>query len=120
LLFRLGKNFFWDSWLAPKPVPVFGLDFYLSASFWMLLWCLILLWAFTHRLRRGLRREIAELSQTWTNADTAGGVFARLEKDCEKIGRFRQDLILLEQEVAGLEKRLATPQEVLGHTGVLR
>ncbi len=115
LLFRLGKNFFWDSWLAPAPVPVLGLDFYLSATFWLLLWCLILLWAFTQRLRRGLRREIAELSQTWSSAETAGGVFARLERDCEKIERFRQELVLLEQEVAGLEKRLATPEEVLGH-----
>ncbi len=115
LLFRLGKNFFWDSWLAPQPVDVFGLDFYLSAAFWLLLWCTALLWAFTHRLRRGLRREIAELAQTWTAADTAGGVFAKLENDCEKVERFRQDLALLEQEVAGLEKRLASPEEVLGH-----
>ena len=115
LLFRLGKNFFWDSWLAPNPAPVFGLDFYLSATFWLVLWCLILLWAFTHRLRRGLRREIAELAQTWTSADTAAGVFAQLESDCENIERFRQELVLLQQEVVGLEKRLATPQEVLGH-----
>ena len=115
LLFRLGKNFFWDSWFAsnPIPTPVFGLDFYLSASFWLLLWCLLLLWAFTSRLRRGLRREINELAGTWTRAETAGGVFARLERDCDSIGRFRQELALLEQEVAGLEKRLAAPAEAL-------
>ncbi len=115
LLFRLGKNFFWDSWFAANPVPVLGLDFYLSATFWLLLWCLLLLWAFTYRLRRGLRREINELAQNWTRAETAGGVFARLEQECENAERFRQELILLEQEVSGLETRLATPEEVLGH-----
>ena len=57
LLYRLGKNFFYDSWLAEHPAPVFGLDFYVSAGFWLVLWCLLLLWAFCSRLRRGLRGE---------------------------------------------------------------
>ena len=115
LLFRLGKNFFWDSWFAADPMPVFGLDFYLSASFWLLLWCLLLLWMFTNRLRCGLRREINELAQTWTRGQTAGGVFARLQQDCDNVERFRQDLAILEQDVAGLEKRVSTPEELLGH-----
>ena len=55
LLYRLGKNFFYDSWLAPHPAPVYGLEFYVSAAFWLALWCFVLLWAFCRRLRRGLR-----------------------------------------------------------------
>ena len=37
LLYRLGKNFFYDSWLAEPPSPVFGLEFYVSAGFWLVL-----------------------------------------------------------------------------------
>ncbi len=67
LLYRGGKNFFYDSWLAPNPTPVFGLEFYASAGFWLLLWCLVLLWGFCSRLRRGLRGEIARLAAGWND-----------------------------------------------------
>ena len=89
LLYRLGKNFFYDSWLAEHPLPVFGLDFYVSAGFWLVLWCLLLLWAFCRRLRRGLRGEIDRLAAGWQDASAAGGIFARVETDCRRVERFR-------------------------------
>ena len=81
----------------------------------MVLWCLILLWAFTNRLRRGLQRQINELSQIWNRAETADGVFSQLESDCEKIELFQQQLELLKQNVAGLEKQLAAQVDALGY-----
>ena len=111
---RLGKNFFYDSWLASPQVEVYGLDFYLLSGFWLLLWCVLLLWAFTTRLRRGLRREIDQLAEGWKSPKPAEGIFARLESDCRRIHRFRHELERLEQHVATLRRRLALPDEQLG------
>ncbi len=58
IFYRPAKNFFYDSWLASPPAPLYGLSFYALSAFWLVLWCGLLLWAFTSRLRRGLRREI--------------------------------------------------------------
>jgi len=113
LVYRLGKNFFYDSWLAPRPVPVFGLEFYVSAGFWLVLWCLLLFWAFSLRLRRGLRREIDRVASGW-QARPAAAVFAALEENCRKVERYRDDLRLIEQHVAELRQRLALPDERLG------
>ncbi len=106
LLYRLGKNFFWDSWLAADPVAVFGLDFYLSAAFWLILWCLILLWVFTGRLRRGLRRQIDRLSESWNNPGSAAGLFAQLEAEIHKAEQFGHQLDRLKQKVARLRDEL--------------
>ena len=76
LLYRLGRNFFYDSWLAEPRTPVQGLDFYLSAGFWLLLWCLLLLWSFCSRLRRGLRSAVTELAAGWQESASAAGLFA--------------------------------------------
>ena len=99
---RLGR-----SWLAAKPVPVYGLEFYLSASFWLLLWCLLLLWAFCGRLRRGLRGQIDQLATGWQNASSAAGIFAHVEADCRRVEHFRRELDALRQEVEGLQRQLA-------------
>jgi hypothetical protein len=115
LIYRLGKNFFYDSWLAAHPVAVFGIDFYLSAGLWLALWCLLLYWSFSSRLRRGLRREIEQFAQACRAPQSAAGLFARLEEDCLGVERFRQELGLVRQYVADLRRRLALPEEQLGH-----
>ena len=108
LLYRLGKNFFYDSWLAEHPLPVFGLEFYISAGFWLVLWCLILLWAFCRRLRGGLRGQIDQLAAGWLNSTAATGVFAHLETDCRRVERYCQELESLRQEVAALQRQVAS------------
>ena len=108
LLYRGGKNFFYDSWLAPHPTPVYGLEFYASAGLWLLLWCLVLLWAFCSRLRGGLRSEIAKLAAGWNDTAAAGPLFASVENDCRRVERFRQDLGTIRQEVDRLRRQVAT------------
>jgi len=115
LLYRAGKNFFWDSWLAEPPQPVFGLDFYVSAGFWLVLWCLLLVWGFTSRLRRGLRQEIDQLAGQWANAPAVAGLFAQLESQCDQVEQFSERLEQLRSGVAAVRRRLATPDERLGH-----
>jgi hypothetical protein len=110
LLYRLGKNFFYDSWLAAKPSAVFGLDFYVSAGFWLLLWCLLLLWAFCSRLRRGLRGQIAQLAAGWRDASLAAGLFAGIESQCGRVEQFRQELDAIRQEVDRLIRQLTSKE----------
>ncbi len=115
LLYRLAKNFFWDSWLAPQPVPMYGLELYVLAIFWLVLWCLLLVWAFSRRLRRGLKAEIDQLAENWNRPDCVAGVFGGLESHCRQIDDFHNDLQRIEQNVAGLRRRLIEPEEPLGH-----
>jgi hypothetical protein len=114
LVARLGKNFFYDSWVAPVEAEVFGLEIYLLSGFWLLLWCAMLLWAFTSRLRRGLNREINGLAEGWKTSKPAEGVFTRLASDGRRVHRFRQELDRLRQHVSALRRRLSLPDDQLG------
>ena len=57
LLFRLGKNFFYDSWWSGNHTATWGLEMYVASAFWLVLWCFLLLWLFTRQLRSGLARS---------------------------------------------------------------
>ncbi len=115
ILYRPARNFFYDSWFASPSVQLYGLDFYLLSLFWFLAWCVLLLWGFNSRLRGGLRREIEQLAEGWTGQRPAAGVFARLEGECLRAGRFRGELDRLREQVAGLKDRIAAAGEPLGH-----
>lgn len=114
IIYRLGRNFFYDSWLAAVPTPVYGLDFYLSAAFWLLLWSALLLWAFVGRLRRGLRREINTLAENWDPAAMSNPLFEQLERQCRCGQQFRDELNRLDQLTAAAHDRLALPDDDLG------
>ena len=115
LLYRLAKNFFYDSWLASDPAPVLGLDFYLIAGFWLVLWCLVLIFSLTRRLRGGLRREIDRLAIDWQSASSASGLFVQFESECRHAIQFRRDLDGLEEQVNQLRRQLALSGEKIGH-----
>jgi hypothetical protein len=115
LLFRPAKNFFYDTWLAAPQTELYGLSFYVLSAFWLLLWCCLLIWSFTGRLRRGLRREISALAQGWNNPKPAEAVFSRLESECSRVSGYRDELERLKQHVSALRRRLALPDEQLGH-----
>ncbi len=104
LLFRLGKNFFYDSWWLGA--PMWGVQSYIAAAFWLVLWCFVLLWLFTRRLRGGLKQAIDRLAENWTGAAAASGVFAQLDDDCRRAVEFRRDLEMLEGDVERLRGRV--------------
>ncbi len=120
VLYRLGRNFFWDSWLAPElgyttsPKPVLGFDFFLQSAFWVVLWSGLLLWLFTWRLRRGLRGEIVSLANRWSGSSLAPSLFAPLERQARAAERFADDHQRLESSVTALRSRLSEPQPRLG------
>jgi hypothetical protein len=121
LLYRFGRNFFYDSWLAvelglaPLPHPVLGTDFFIGAAFTLLLWSGLLLWLFTARLRRGVRDEVGQLSARWNSAKIMAPVFNELESRCRAVRALCDDLERLEQRVASLRERLSLPDARLGH-----
>ncbi|MFW5693053.1 MAG: hypothetical protein ACOCWL_02450, partial [Thermoguttaceae bacterium] len=114
LLFRLGKNYFYDSWLAEPPAPVAGLDFYLASAFWLLVWAMLLLWLLTGRLRRGLRREVDRLAAGWPDMAGAEGLFGPVETECRRVRQFQADLEQLAADVARLRHQLSLPDGALG------
>ncbi len=102
LLFRLGKNFFYDSWWLSPLAPMWGVESYIAAAFWLMLWCFLLLWLFTRRLRGGLTQAIDQMAESWAGAAAAAGVCAELEDDCRRAVEFRRDLELLQGDVERL------------------
>lgn len=115
LLYRLGRNYFYDSWIAPERVPVYGFDFLLVSGFWLLLWCALLLWAYTGRLRRGMRGEIDALATRWADPAATAGLFGDLEATCREIERFSHNLQRLHAEVHTFRERLIDLEPKLGH-----
>ena len=123
ILFRLGKNFFYDSWLAEFIDPnwtgaaaeIFGWDFFVHAAFWLVAWSALLLWLFSMRLRRGLRRAVTEVSAAWKRDLPGGGLFSGLEDRCRAIRDHRQRLESLIERVRSLRRKIAEPEPRLGH-----
>ena len=66
---------------------------------------------FTARLRRGLRRELDHLAESWRNPSTAAELFTHLDADCRRIRQFRGDLEMLEQEVRNLRMQITHSKE---------
>ncbi|HEV3024934.1 MAG TPA: hypothetical protein VGX76_20810, partial [Pirellulales bacterium] len=121
LLYRFGRNFFYDSWLAVdlgltrQAQPVFGTDYFIAAGFCLLLWCGLLLWGFTSRLRRGVAAEIEALTDRWDSPKLVSGVFAGHDSQCRGVHAFRHECERLANRVAQLEERVALPEPTLGH-----
>jgi hypothetical protein len=101
VLFRAGKNFFYDSHLAAQTKQVLGLDFYVSAAVFFAIWSTVLVLCFCRRLKRGLNAEIAKISTELANDRLTGGLFPSLEATLHdtKIqrGRLEQISIMCEQ-----------------------
>ncbi|HEX3655911.1 MAG TPA: GTPase domain-containing protein [Pirellulales bacterium] len=120
LAYRFGRNFFYDSWLAPQlglaphAEPLLGVDFFLGAGLCLLLWCGLLLWFFSARLRRGLAGGLVVLEQQWANPTVTAELFSALDTRCRQIHAWRDRLEQLEARVESLRRRVTGP-EGLGH-----
>ena len=114
LLYRLAKNYFWDSWWDPTPdTPLYGLEFYLTSLFWLLVWAAVLIWIFLNRIRHGLGRHIRHCLLQWRQEAEQMPLFGALEQEYENILDFQEELTRLRQRVEALRPRLALPEELL-------
>lgn len=91
VLFRAGRNFFWDTVLDPL-VKVLPMDFYVSAGLFFVLWSVILVMSFCRRLKRGLNSEISIMSDEMAQQKLTGGLFPDLEAAIEDVHRDRRRL----------------------------
>ena len=121
LLYRLGKNFFFDSWLAVElgwaemPKPLLGVDFFIAAAFVFVLWCGLLLTMFTRRVRRGLNYEIKQLAERWQSTATASTLFTEVEQQAIAIHESSRELARLIEQSRELQARLASGSSRLGY-----
>jgi hypothetical protein len=104
VLYRAGKNFFYESFV--EKAPLLSTDFYLPAAAFFVLWSGILVMAFTHRLRRGLGDEIESLARELVERHLAQGLFPRLEQACRASRSCVQDLEAINSQIDILHHEL--------------
>lgn len=105
LLFRIGKNFFYDSWWYER--PLLESSFYIPALLFLVLWTALALMLFTARLRRGISWRVRDLATELTQVRFTGGLFPRVEASCRE---FQADVAHLEDLsvlVAGIRDQVS-------------
>lgn len=80
LLYRIGKNFFYDSWW--QGAPLLETNFYIPALLFLALWAGVLLFCFTARLRRGMTRRVRQIAADVAAVRLSGGLFPGLGERC--------------------------------------
>ena len=87
---RVAKNFFYDSFWYER--PLFGTEFYIPAVLFFIIWSLLLVTLFTHRLRRGLAGEIQKLVSEMVDLRLSQGLFPQWETACREAEVYRDEL----------------------------
>jgi hypothetical protein len=92
LLYRIGKNFFYDSWWLER--PLLETNFYIPALLFLALWTAAVLMLFCRRLRRGAGRQVNQLAAELAQSKLAGGLFPALDAHCRdyhaEVGELRE------------------------------
>ena len=110
---RAGYNFFWDSF--QNNAAILGVDYYVSAGIFLLLWSVILVISFCRRLKRGLNAEIAALAEETAGQKLNDGLFPRLESELLTIDQQRTRLEQLGESCRQLRSEIAVSPD-LGST----
>lgn len=103
LLVLVAKNFFYDALLLGR--EYLDLRFYLPAILFTLLWSGLFLMAFTGRLRRGLRLEVAVIAGDLAAGRAGSRLFPSLEAACQDFQRDRDTLEGLAANVDAIRAR---------------
>lgn len=110
VLFRAGRNFFWDTVL--DPTKVLPMDFYVSAGLFFVLWSVILVMSFCRRLKRGLNSEISAMADEMAQEKLTGGLFPDLEAAIDDVHRDRRRLDEMCSTCHQLRGDIATSQDL--------
>ena len=118
LLYRVGRNFFYDSFWLEK--PLLDTNFYIPAALFLACWAGMFVMSYTWRLRRGLTRRIETMARELASAKAGAGLFPELEQRCAEYARHRDrldqfsaslDSIRQSYSAANLDDRLSLVQE---------
>lgn len=112
VLYRVGRNFFYDSWI--DDAPLLASQFYIPAALFLLLWAGLLIMAFTRRLRRGLEREVRTLAGDLVQSQLSHGLFPDVEADCRAARGSADELRGLQSLTAGLQSDITGRPSGLG------
>jgi hypothetical protein len=112
VLYRVGKNFFYDSFVLDK--SLLSTDFYLAAGLFLAILCGVLIMAFVRRLQRGLGRRIQTLSGELAEARLAGGLFPDLEQALRGAQGRRDEVVQLLSQTENLRHELAGAEHLGG------
>ncbi len=90
LLYRVGRNFFYDSFVLEK--PLLDTNFYIPAALFLVFWAGAFVMSYTWRLRRGLTRRIEQLAKELASIKAGAGLFPDLEQRCREFAMDRDRL----------------------------
>ncbi len=110
-LVRIGKNFFYDSFLDES--NILAIDFYVTAGVIFLIWTGFLVMMFTRKLKRGLEQEINQLANQLAKTRLSHGLFPHLERECRQIYAQQHSLERMRGEVHQLRSEIAASR-ILG------
>lgn len=113
IIYRIGKNFFWDSFLGHAPVLTF--DFYIPAAGFAVLWAGILVMLLASRTRKGLDAHLARLAQKLATTHMGSSLDPVLAETCQQVHQQVAVLRALREKNEHLRKTVAQ-----GSTPVLR
>ena len=100
VLFRVGKNFFYDSFFFnAEPLAT---SFYISAGLFFMLWSWLFVMSFCRRLRRHLSGEIEDLARSLAEQRITGEMFPALAEACRQARLQRSRLDAIAVTVTGL------------------
>jgi hypothetical protein len=105
VLFRVGKNFFYDSLLYN--VEPLGANFYISALLFFALWTWLVVMLFCRRLRHSLGTRIETIAASLAEQRLSGGLFPKLEEACRQSDLQRVRLDGIWATVSGLAHEVA-------------
>ncbi|MCA8999742.1 MAG: GTPase domain-containing protein [Planctomycetaceae bacterium] len=114
VLYRVGRNFFVDSFLFEA--PLFSSDFYLAATLFFVLWAGALIILFTRRLRFGLTDRIRTLVSKMVQTRLGRGLFPQLEDAVGDARRSMEDIQLLFAQTSQLRHDLAGVDDLGGRS----
>jgi hypothetical protein len=110
LLYRAGKNFFYDTFWLDK--PHLDANFYIPAALFLLLWAGLFVMAFTARLRSGLTKRIEQLAQELASAKVGPGLFPDIEHQCHEFSRERDRLEGFQSKIDSIRDQYAVASDL--------
>lgn len=108
LLYRVGRNFFIDSFLYDK--PLLDSNFYIPAALFFLLWAALFIMNYTRRLRSGLTTRIEKLARDLAGLNAGSSLFPELDERCLEFSRHRDRLDLFSTSVEAIRQQYSGGQ----------
>ncbi|MDR3182668.1 MAG: GTPase domain-containing protein [Planctomycetaceae bacterium] len=112
LLARPAKNFFVDSFFFQT--PMYGIDYYLIALFWLAAWSAVLLFFFTFSLRKGIVQAIQESALDWVRLGAFDKLFSALDRDASEPAKFQSTLESIQKQLIDIKTQAGKIDKRLG------